>query len=126
MHATLKNFRPISFTLTECGVFPKAEFPRTLWVGLNNEDNTCRSIVSALDEALMPLGFEKEKRDFSPHITIGRLKSSKNRSLLSKSLKGYTIASPVGQSVDSITLFKSTLRPEGPIYEMLDRVPLGK
>lgn len=113
-----------SFQLTRLGAFPKMENPRVIWLGIEEGKEQIRKIVLSLEEKLEKVGFKKEEREFDPHVTIGRVRSPLNRFALSKAMKEIRIAPAISQAVTQITLFKSALTPQGPLYEALKRISL--
>ena len=121
---SLINFKPFAIELTHIGAFPRIEFPQVLWIGLGGEIQAIKSIVAVLENELGEIGFKKEKRDFEAHITIGRLRSKKNLSLLTNALKNYFVPHSIKQAITHLTLFKSTLTPQGPIYKSLIKIEL--
>jgi 2'-5' RNA ligase len=104
------------------GAFPKKEYPRVVWVGLSEGEAEVRQIAERLENEICRLGIAKEKRPFSSHITLGRVRSAHNRSQLVERLnyleKNFPQEKPDCQAA-KITLFKSTLTPSGPIYGTL-------
>lgn len=108
--------------LGSIGAFPKKEIPRVIWVDLSKGDEETKAIAQKLEEEIAKLGIPKEKRAFSSHITLGRVKTSLNRKQLIEQLN-YLQANPLKEKpkykVEKITLFKSTLTPTGPIYQVL-------
>lgn len=109
------------------GAFPKIDYLRVLWVGVEEGDAETRKIAKTLEEKIMKIGIPKEERPFSSHITIGRIRSTLNRERLVEELKN--LQENFGKEnlefcVSKITLFKSTLTPKGPIYEGLKNVSL--
>ncbi len=82
------------------------------------------TIARAIDEKLEPLGFKKENRGFSPHLTVGRVKTARNKDQLLKVIEQHHEKEFTIQKVQSITLKKSELTPKGPIYTTLREVPL--
>lgn len=124
---TAKNKNPFQMRIFSIGAFPKMNFPRVIWVGVDKGDSETKQIAEALEEKIAKIGIPKEDRPFSSHITIGRTRSSLNRERLVEDLK--TLANNFGQenlefAVTKITLFKSTLTPKGPIYEVLKETNL--
>lgn len=109
------------------GAFPKINFPRIIWAGIDKGDSETKEIAKALEEKLAELGIPKEDRPFSSHITIGRAKSTLNRDKLIREL---TAAGDIFKTenleftVERITLFQSTLAPGGPVYEPLKTADL--
>ena len=115
----LGSVKPLPIELTQLGAFPNVKRPRIIWVGLNDDTKAISQLVSALEETLEKIGFKKEGRPFSPHITIGRIQSLKNLNLLSPEISGYSLPPDLRQTISHITLYKSTLTSDGPIYDAL-------
>jgi 2'-5' RNA ligase len=106
------------------GVFPHVRSPRVLWVGISDSEILSR-LQGEIDRGLASLGFEREKRKFSPHLTLGRFKSSRGREPLLKnipSLRGGAIGTI---SVKSVKLMRSELHPDGARYSTISEVALG-
>ncbi len=124
---TAKNKRPFYIRIFSLGAFPKINSPRVIWVGIDKGDNETKGIARELEEKISKTGIPKEDKPFSSHITVGRIRSNLNRERLVGGLKTLT-NSFSGENLEflanSITLFKSTLTPKGPIYETLKRVSL--
>lgn len=108
--------------ISAIGAFPKIDFPRVIWLGIDPGDSETKEIAKTLEDALEKAGIPKEDRPFSSHITLGRVRSNMNRERLVRSLKDSQ--ERMGEkklefTVTKITLFKSTLTPKGPVYEAL-------
>ncbi len=112
---------PIQTQLTQLGIFPDIRRPRILWIGLDDKEGRIKQLAESVETALGNIRFKKEEREFKPHITIGRLRSSKNVIQLAEAVKGFSGPAGRRQSIDHITLFKSTLTPAGPMYEVLKK-----
>ena len=108
-----------SIELSKVGVFPKKESPRAIWIGISSNQDKVIKIAEGLEEKLLSTGVPKEKKSFHPHITIGRVKSNLNRQVLVEKLKSLDMPQKSSQSVNKLTLFKSTLTSNGPIYQIL-------
>ena len=123
LEETAKDNQPFSIRLCALGAFPKINFPRVIWVGIDAGDEETKNIAFVLEEKLQKLGIPKEKRPFSSHITIGRVRSGINREKLVKELDILQRKGLLQENLEflatKITLFKSTLTPKGPIYEIL-------
>ena len=111
----------ITTEITELGAFPKIDFARVIWLGLKDEEKKLEALAAAIEHALVSLKFPKEKRNFMPHITIGRVRSNKNLRDLGRQLKNYSLPSSLPQTINEIVLFKSTLSSSGPIYEVIEK-----
>lgn len=109
--------------LTELGAFPSERRARVLWVGLDDPAGLLVSLATAIDDALSPLGFERESRAFKPHLTLARLKRPASVSaLVAKPLDAGTLPFVV----DHLALYRSYLHPQGARYEVLKTYPLGR
>ncbi len=109
---------------TVSGVFPSLKRPRVLWVGLASVENgVLHELQQTVEQALEEIGFPREERPFSPHITVGRVKSGKNIRPLMEDFMTYDTGSRPF-TVDSFALYSSTLTPRGPIYKELERFAL--
>jgi 2'-5' RNA ligase len=123
----IKGKNSFQVRISSIGAFPKINFPRVIWIGIDKGDNETKTIANELEERIARVGIPREERPFSSHITIGRTKSTLNRERLVQNLQN--LASNFGEenlvfTVKNITLFKSTLTPKGPIYEILKEASL--
>ena len=116
------NTRPFKVELSQLGAFPNIECPRTLWIGLKDSKQQLNRMAVSLEIALGKIGFQDDQRPFSPHITIGRIRSSKNIDALAQSTSSYQISENCTQTISKIILFQSTLTSEGPIYKSLYQI----
>ncbi len=107
---------PITIGVHGLGVFPGMRNPRVVWTGCVDSSKALGPLVGELEESLEKLGFAKEKRPFSPHLTLGRVRSNKRVTELVEELRqNLDISGPefvAGQSV----LFQSILKPTGAEY----------
>lgn len=106
------------------GVFPDIRRARVLWVGL--EGKALGSLAMEVEKALEPIGFTREKREFRPHLTIGRWRSFDGRSdLLRQEIERWK-GHDFGESwVEEVVFFQSVLKAEGAVYSPLEVIPLG-
>jgi len=121
MKDAVKEIKPFSMKLNGAGVFPNNNYVRVIWIGIK-EAQIIETIVKTIDEHLSKLGFKKEKRGFSPHLTIARVKSAKNKQRLLETIEKYTNVEFSIQEVKSIKLMKSDLTSAGPIYATIKDV----
>jgi 2'-5' RNA ligase len=103
-------------TVKGLGAFPKMEFPRVIWVGIDKGAKELTVLAGEIGQALAKLGFEKEPRPFSAHLTIGRVRSPKNKEALRSKMSAYKLPELLPDTINSIILYKSTLTPTGSIY----------
>lgn len=113
------SFQPFSARLEGVGVFPNLRRPRVVWAGISDGVSKLAEVWKDVDTKLIRLGFEKERRGFSPHITIGRVRSGRNRDRLVEELSTLSDYMFGDLHVDRVVLKKSVLTPRGPIYTTL-------
>ncbi|MGD0336448.1 MAG: RNA 2',3'-cyclic phosphodiesterase [Candidatus Omnitrophota bacterium] len=127
MEAVTKENPAFTINISSLGAFPKIEYPRVIWVGVDKGDKEAKEIAHNLEERIEKLGIPKEERLFQSHITLGRVRSPANRGGLVQKLRELTAAvteKSMEFPVAGITLFKSTLQPTGPVYEALKTASL--
>ncbi|WP_338601864.1 RNA 2',3'-cyclic phosphodiesterase [Sulfolobus tengchongensis] len=117
------KFDKFTVTLKGLGAFPNLTRPRVIWVGMIEGQQQLRQIRSyLLNELLRRKIRPEDEKEFTPHLTIGRVKSLNSINNLI-SLINENINIDVGNfEVANVILFKSTLTPKGPIYDKLFEV----
>ncbi len=110
-----------AFTLSVkgLGAFPSIRNPRVIWLGLHGWEETLAPLQKEIEEKLAVMGFEPEGRPYQPHLTLGRVKSLKEKAELVDCMERDKDVDLGSFLVDRIILFKSDLRPTGPIYTPL-------
>ncbi|MGE5074121.1 MAG: RNA 2',3'-cyclic phosphodiesterase [Anaerolineae bacterium] len=110
------------------GCYPNIRRPRVLWVGLKAPAELA-SLQRGIETAAARLGYESEEREFSPHLTIGRVRQNASSGDVHKirtGMESCRVGSLGTAHDDAVHLFKSELRPEGSIYSKLFSAPLQK
>ena len=110
-----------SIYLSKLGAFPKLFYPRVVWIGLTNEQIVIE-IAKKINKQLKKVGFLPESRPFNAHITLGRVRSASNRKVLTEKIEDLNASLDTltrSFQVKELILFKSTLTPQGPIYEKI-------
>ena len=111
----IKNYSSFDLNIKNCGCFPNKNVIKVLWLGLE-EGSPILNLQKDLDKEFKKLGFKKEK-NFISHLTIGRVKSPKNKKEIRNTIEKLEDIE-IGQfTVSKICLKKSTLTSQGPIYE---------
>jgi RNA 2',3'-cyclic 3'-phosphodiesterase len=106
------------------GAFPTWRRPRVLWVGLHGDGMA--ELAAHIDTALAPLGFEREQRAFTPHLTLGRVNSLRGWPRLEEACKAH-LDDDFGESeIDAVTIYRSTLQRGGAVYNPLWTIPLDR
>ncbi|MDH7517703.1 MAG: RNA 2',3'-cyclic phosphodiesterase [Candidatus Thermoplasmatota archaeon] len=112
---SVKETKPFNIQLKGTGVFPNQNYIKVVWIGIQNSEPIAE-IAKKIDEQTSKIGFEKEKRGFSPHLTIARVKTAKNKKKLLQVLEKYRDIEFADIKVETVKLKKSDLTPKGPIY----------
>lgn len=124
LNGLAEKFKVFKTEITGLGSFPSLKSPRVIWIGLNNI-SVILEMVKLLEEELDKLGFPKEKRDFQPHLTLGRVRSPKNIDILKETLAKNLDFKAGVLEVRDVFLIESKLTPSGPIYTTLQSTGLS-
>lgn len=114
-----------SFTLRleGMGAFPNLQRPRVIWCGIEGDRPALSRLQESVEEACVRAGFERETRPFQPHLTLGRVQGKRNLQPLLDYIK-------IGTSlrcefvVEHYRIYRSTLTPQGAIYDVLESIQL--
>ncbi len=123
MRDSVSGLKPFKITLKGTGVFPNPRRINVIWIGMKDDGSTER-IFQKLDKHLEKLGYRRESRKFSPHLTVARVKSVQDRENLVSIINSYANEGFGDILVESIRLKKSVLTREGPIYSTVRDVRL--
>ena len=116
-----------ALALGRAGAFPNRSSPRVLWIGIEGELAPLVALQQQIEEALAQFGFAGEGRGFSPHLTVARIRdgtSKADRQRAAEALITSRIPSGLSIEVRSISLMRSTLLPDGAVYERVACMPL--
>jgi len=120
---TVEGIKPFNIQLKSTGVFPNENYIKIVWIGIQNSEKIAQ-IASKIDEGLSEIGFSKEKREFSAHLTIARVKSAKSKDQLLKVIENDKEFEFADIKVESVKLNKSELTQKGPIYTTIKDIKL--
>ncbi|MBQ2666078.1 RNA 2',3'-cyclic phosphodiesterase [Methanobrevibacter sp.] len=109
------EFEPFKINITGCGAFPNNNHIKVIWLGIE-DDTLLRDLHDKLDKEFARIGIDKDRK-FSTHLTIGRMKSAKNKNQVKSTIEEFADFEIGEMEVSQISLKKSTLTPRGPIYE---------
>jgi 2'-5' RNA ligase len=117
---------PFPLRVSGVGAFPNARRPKIVWAGITDGADALRRLYGLLEEKLLDLGvYRKEDRDYTPHLTLGRLKAEGGEHTLARELPKL-LAWDGGRSVvDEVLVYSSELRRDGPEYAIMGRAELG-
>lgn len=108
------KFEPFETTIKGIDAFPNKRRARVIVITLEKGVDIAKAIFNDIEVALLPLGFEGEKRDYTPHITLGRKKEQSP--ILERDIPDLNGMRFI---VDRLVMFRSTLTPQGAIYSPL-------
>ena len=115
----IKGFKPWSAAVRNMGAFPSLKNPRVIWIGIEDQSGQLVRLQNQTEQQMSKLGFEEEKRTFSPHLTLGRVRSPRGKDELVKYLLDERERVFGEINVDRVILFKSELKPTGAVYTVL-------
>ncbi len=116
------SFSPFRIELEGLGAFPKPNYPRVVWAGIKKGANELKDVFEQLEPRLRGLGFKPDTKGFSPHLTIARVRTGRNKARLAElilELEDYEFGTI---KAECLRLKKSDLTPRGPIYTNLREV----
>ncbi|MFH1368692.1 MAG: RNA 2',3'-cyclic phosphodiesterase [Elusimicrobiota bacterium] len=119
---SLKDFGSFIVSLCGAGAFPSASYPRVVWIGIGDGAEKLKQLAAKTEDAAFELGFPREKRGFSPHLTIGRVKSPSNKEFLEKKIILQEKCSPGSFEVKKVDVMESVLLPQGPEYKCISSI----
>lgn len=121
---------PFTLALSNVGCFPNAQRPRVLWAGCAGEVRRLQDLYAPVEAGLVAQGFAPEGRPYAPHITLGRVReyvSPEGLQELGDILRTAPALSAAPPAhIDRLVLYRSTLTPQGSVYQHLVVAPLGQ
>ena len=113
---------PFEMSLERIGVFPPKGAPRVVWVGLGAGEMQAGALAAGIENALVPLGFRRERRPWHGHVTLGRFRSPPRRAdgLVDEDRRFGQVPA------EKLVLFESNLTPDGAVHEVLQELSLGR
>lgn len=127
MANSIEGVKPFSINLSGLGCFPSIARPNVIWVGVGGETGTLARLQADIEANLAVLGYPPEKREYKPHLTLGRVDrrtGAADRRRLGMLIQTETVGSHSEMLVREICLMKSELSPAGARYTRLGAVQL--
>jgi 2'-5' RNA ligase len=121
VHREMKQVQFSSFevVIKGTGVFPNLRHISVIWAGIRQGANEMKAVFDQLEPRLQTLGFKPDYKGFSPHLTIARVRTGKNRDALAEQLKSFEGFEFGSVKAECLRLKKSILTTQGPIYSVL-------
>jgi 2'-5' RNA ligase len=119
-------FGVLTMRVQGAGRFPPRGLPRTIWIGIEDVSGGLAKLQAAIARATAAFAEKEEDRAYTPHLTLGRVKSPRGGRDLAGAIDA--MAGTTGPSFEAreVTIFRSDLSPQGPTYTPLAQVPLSK
>lgn len=108
------------------GAFPSPTRPRVIWAGVARGGAELAALATGVEDALARLGFAREERPFSAHVTLGRVREPRRGPTLAAALGAAAGRELGGFRVERLALMRSDLSPRGARYSVLDSWALGR
>jgi 2'-5' RNA ligase len=116
---------PVRLVFQGLGAFPRPREARVVWIGLSRGSEALAALQARIEAALESLGFAREARPFTAHLTLGRVRGPARREQLARAVTEAP-AEALGEMVlDRIELMQSNLSAGGARYTILQSFPLG-
>ena len=119
LNIAVAGIGPFTLDVSGIGVFPDIRRPRVVWIGLTEDGHNLTKLQRGIERELEQAGFPAEKRKFTPHLTLGRIRSYKRLEQLMNFMEEGKNAGYDNFTVSNVHLMKSDLRPEGAVYTEL-------
>lgn len=119
---------PFTLTISGAGAFPNTRKPNVIWVGARGQVEIAARLAEQIDAACATLGFAREERAFTPHLTLGRVKrdaSPSERQRLGALIESARIGDVGELRVERVAVMKSDLTPAGSVYTRLAECALA-
>lgn len=126
MKVEVLRYQPFSIRINGIGTFPNIRRPRVIWAG-SEAPPALAALQHAIEVETRALGYPTEEREFSPHLTLGRVSQNASPAeitAISKAISGMKVGSIGTVYVNQIHLIRSDLHPGGAIYTPLINFPL--
>lgn len=120
-----KAIPAFSLTIEGVGCFPNLRRPRVVWVGVGQGRQEVIALHDAIEKPLLQLGcYRREDRPYTPHITLGRIRSDRPMDKLTAELARQQSWKAGDTTIQEVHVMSSQLTPQGPIYTILSRAKL--
>ncbi len=116
------KFSPFDMEFVGLGAFPNLRRINVVWVGMRKGGEEISRIFEQLEPRFRKIGFDPDRKGFSPHVTIARVKTGRMRDELAKFVDEMR-DTPFGAiHVEELRLKRSVLTPKGPVYSTIHTV----
>lgn len=117
------NIGAFDLELVGCGKFGRGSDLNIFWIGAKKNEPIER-LYQGIEAVLQKIGIPKEKRAFTPHLTVGRNKKRFNFKPIFELIEEKAATPIAGLRVSAFQVFKSDLYSSGPVYTILKEIPI--
>lgn len=122
--AAIQGVGPFTVGIKGGGGFPTPKNPRVIWIGVEDQSGMLKELQTRVEAGMAELGFTREKRGYTPHLTVGRVRSGKGSKSVAQALDALRENDLGSMEVREVILFRSHLKPTGAEYTKLGSFPL--
>ena len=126
LQAEVAGHHPFEISVGGSGAYPSTRRPRVVWVGLEAPPELA-AVQAGIENAMARLGYAREERPFSPHLTLGRVSRGANPpdlQQIGKVLETHKVGFLGAACVREVCLYRSDLKPSGAVYTRIFTAPL--
>lgn len=123
---TAQRNKPFQVQFDRTGIFGSRYDPRVIWLGTQHTHQAMAQLAEDVLETLSIEGFSRDRQNFVPHLTLGRVKRLTDKKHFQAVVQAIPQRIYLESAVDQFILFESILRKEGPVYQVLQCFGLGK
>ncbi|MFW9805820.1 MAG: RNA 2',3'-cyclic phosphodiesterase [Candidatus Thorarchaeota archaeon] len=113
------SFKPFEVEIAGVGSFPNKRRPRIVWIGVTKNESEVLKLKNEIDNSLVNISYKPEKRKYTPHATIARIRHVTDSKGIADNLESLAEEEIGKMTISHVTMMKSTLTSAGPIYESL-------
>lgn len=110
--------------LQNIGIFGSSYDPRVIWFGMD-QNAAIGQLADDVLKSVEEIGWERDRQNFRPHLTVGRIKNISDKRVFQQTIAKFKNSELRKFPVNSFYLFESKLRPQGPVYEVVEEFRLG-
>jgi RNA 2',3'-cyclic 3'-phosphodiesterase len=116
--------QPFASELVNVGIFGSSYAPKVIWFGIENSE-PLKILGADVLQSLEPIGWEVDRQNFVPHLTVGRIKEIPDKQLFQKIIDQHKKTRMQDIRVSEFHLYESTLLRDGPVYKVLESYKLS-
>lgn len=121
--SSVTSFKPLNVEFVNCGIFGSSYKPRVIWFGIRKHEELKKLGLTIIDN-LNDAGFAKDRQNFVPHLTIGRITKIMDKLMFNEAINKVKNVHHQETIIDKVILFESVLTSKSPTYNEIKSFPL--